>query len=108
MNHTSIKLTVSKTHSHSLIAVVKEVMIGTSYGSLAEKRKKRYTKKRCCVGLSLKDDPYLTENEAKFARDMTTWPKIEYGHYIIKRPGVHTQEHCYHGNKLMFPTTPSL
>ena len=47
--------------------------MNSSCGSLNEKGKKRYIGKLSCVGLSLKDDPYLPENEAKFVGDMTTW-----------------------------------
>ena len=45
--------------------------------------KKRYTEKPSCIGLSIKDDPYLPESAAKFAGDMTTWPKIDYGHTFV-------------------------
>ena len=45
----------------------------TTYRSLDQKGKNIYIKKLRCVGLSLKDDPCLAANEAKFAGGMTTW-----------------------------------
>ena len=51
---------------------------------------KRYKEKLETVGLSLQDDPYW-----RFSSDMTSWPKIEYGHifaYFITRPSTYTQQ----------------
>ena len=51
-------------------------------------------KKLESVGLTLKGDPYLPENNG-FCLDMTNWPRMEYGHifaYFITRPGTYTQE----------------
>ena len=61
--------------------------------SLDLQGKKRYTEKLETVGLSLADDPYSLGE--RFNSDMTSWPKIEYGHifaYFITRPGTYTQQ----------------
>ena len=45
------------------------------------------------IGLSLQDDPYCLDE--RFSSDMTSWPKIEYGHifaYFITRPSTYTQQ----------------
>ena len=55
--------------------------------------KKWYREKLEVVGLSLKDDPYSRND--RFSSDMTSWPKIEYGHifaYFITRPGTYMQQ----------------
>ena len=62
--------------------------------SLGKKAKERYVEKLTSVGLSLVCGPYKSSN-ILFVNDMTTWPRIEYGHifaYFIARPGVYTQE----------------
>ena len=54
---------------------------------------KRYKEKLETVGLSLQDDPYCLDE--RFSSDMTSWPKIEYGHifaYFITRPSTYTQQ----------------
>lgn len=63
--------------------------------SLDSKARQRYLEKLSCVGLTLEEDPYYVKNESKYQNDLTTWPKIEYGHifgYFVKRPGIYTQE----------------
>lgn len=57
--------------------------------------KRRYTKKLSSVGLSLQDDPYLAQNNARFSGNLANWLKIEFGHIFtcfILRSGVYTQE----------------
>lgn len=71
------------------------VQESTYVASLDVQAKRRYLEKLSCVGLSMSDDPYLSCNECKYVNDMTTWPRIEYGHifgYFVRRPGVYTQE----------------
>ena len=54
---------------------------------------KRYKEKLETVGLSLQDYPYCLDE--RFSSDMTSWPKIEYGHifaYFITRPSTYTQQ----------------
>ena len=61
--------------------------------SLDAEAKRRYCEKLSSVGLSTTDDPYLPANVGKYANDMTTWPKIEYGNifgYFITRPDTRT------------------
>ena len=71
------------TEIRSLIVAEKEAMMSSSY-MRDEKGKKMYTEKFIYVGdYSLKDDPYLLENEAKFAREITACSKIEYGHIFV-------------------------
>ena len=63
------------------------------FESLDWQGKKRYKEKLETVGLSLEDDPYCSDE--RFSSDMTSWPKIEYGHifaYFITRPGTYTQQ----------------
>ena len=65
------------------------------FETLEATARQQYKEKLSCVGLSISDDPYLTSNEGRFANDMASWPRIEYGHifgYFIKRPGSYTQE----------------
>ena len=55
--------------------------------------KVRYKDKLGKVGISIEDDPYLSN--ANFLSDMVAWPCVEYGHifsYLITRPGVYTLE----------------
>ena len=57
------------------------------FESLDWQGKKRYKEKLETVGLSLEDDLYCSDE--RFSSDMTSWPKIEYGHifaYFITRP----------------------
>lgn len=57
--------------------------------------KERYKAKLEVVGLTVKDDPYMPCNAARFRPEMSLWPKIEYGHifaYFVSRPGTYTQE----------------
>ena len=63
------------------------------FQSLDWQGKKRYKEKLEIAGLSLDDDPYCVHE--KFNSDMTSWPKIEYGHifaYFVTRPGTYTQQ----------------
>ena len=50
------------------------------YESLEAKAKQRYREKLFCMGLSIQDDSYLPINNSRFVNDMTTWPRIEFGH----------------------------
>ena len=62
---------------------------------LSEHSGSRYKEKLQAVGLSIEDDPYLPENDARFTDNMSVWPTVEYGNifaYFIERPGVYTQE----------------
>ena len=70
-------------------------MTSSYYDSLPNEAKERYVAKLESVGLSLSDDPYLSQNDSKFSSEMSLWPSIEYGHiftYYISRPGTYTQE----------------
>ena len=62
-----------------------------------------YTEKLSCVGLSLKDDPYLPENEAKFAGDRTTCFKVDYGASLLclNKLEYTSNKSCHQGNNLM-------
>ena len=63
------------------------------FESLDWQGKKRYKEKLETVGLSLEANPYSSDD--RFSTDMTSWPKIEYGHifaYFITRPGTYTQQ----------------
>ena len=69
--------------------------MGEYYLSSSKEAKERYEAKLNSVGLSLVDDPYLSQNHSKFSTEILLWPSIEYGHifsYYIKRPGTFTQE----------------
>ena len=60
----------------------------------------RYSEKLSSVGSSLKDDTYLTENDAKFAGDMTTWFNVDYGIFLctsLKALEYRYKNSCYHG-----------
>ena len=60
---------------------------------LGDDEKVRYEDKLAKVGISIGDDPYLSNGN--FSSDMLAWPCVEYGHifsYLIIRPGVYTQE----------------
>ena len=73
-------------------------MMSSYFETLNAMGKERYSEKLTCVGLSIRDDPYLPENNGKFVADMTTWPQLEYGHifvYFIKRPGVYILKNSY-------------
>ena len=70
--------------------VVALVDMSAYFFALDRQGKERYRDKLDSVGLSLKDDPYLPENDG-FRSDMTNCmaEDIEYGHifaYFIKRP----------------------
>ena len=70
-------------------------MTSSYYDSLPNEAKERYVAKLESVGLSLSDDPYLSQNDSRFSSEMSLWPSIEYGHiftYYISRPGTYTQE----------------
>ena len=63
------------------------------YESLDWQGKKRYKEKLEVVGLTLEGDPY--SGSERFSLDMTSWPRIEYGHifgYFITRSGTYTQQ----------------
>ena len=57
---------------------------------LGNDEKVRYEDKLAKVGISIGDDPYLSNGN--FSSDMLAWPCVEYGHifsYLIIRPGVY-------------------
>lgn len=63
------------------------------YLSLDSVAKTRYLEKLSCLGLEIKEDPYLDSD--KFVDDLSKWPQVEYGHifcYYIERPGVYTRK----------------
>ena len=63
------------------------------FKSLEDEAMERYRAKLAKVGISLEDDPYVSNDN--FVTDMVSWPSIEYGHifsYLITRPGLYTLE----------------
>ena len=67
------------------------------YNGLKNTAKSRYREKLQTVGLTIEDDPCISENHKNYCLtdNMSLWPEVEYGHistYFIERPGVCTQQ----------------
>ena len=70
-------------------------MMASYFHDLSMTGKERYKAKLEVVGLTVKDDPYMPCNAARFCTKMSLWPKIEYGHifaYSLQTRQVYTQE----------------